>query len=53
MTRGQATPSSSPQPARGSLQLLVDPVFGPFFGAKLLSTTGVWIFNIVAAILVF
>jgi MFS family permease len=28
-------------------------VFGPFFGAKLLSTTGIWIFNIVAAILVF
>jgi len=51
MTTGP-TPSS-PQPARGSLQLLVDPVFGPYFGAKLLSTAGIWIYNIVAAIVVF
>ncbi|MEX2325093.1 MAG: MFS transporter [Nitriliruptoraceae bacterium] len=43
----------SSQPARGSLQLLIDPVFGPFIAAKLLSTAGIWIYNIVAAILVF
>lgn len=28
-------------------------MFGPFFGAKLLSTAGAWIHNIVAAILAF
>jgi MFS family permease len=38
---------------RGSLGLLVDPVFGPFFAGKLLSTAGIWIHNIVAAILAF
>lgn len=53
MTTGPTSPSSSPQPTRESLQLLVDPVFGPFFGAKLVSSAGVWIYNIVAAILTF
>jgi MFS family permease len=53
MTTGPTSRSSSPQPARGSLQLLVDPVFGPFFAAKLLSSAGNWIYNIVAAILMF
>ncbi len=38
-------------PARSSWQLLKDPVFGPFFTGKLLSTAGIWIHNIVAAIL--
>lgn len=40
-------------PPRGALQLVVDPVFGPFFVGKLLSTTGIWIHNIVAAILAY
>jgi len=38
-------------PACSSWQLLKDPVFGPFFTGKLLSTAGIWIHNIVAAIL--
>ena len=38
---------------RGSFRLLVDPVFGPFFAGKLLSTAGIWIHNIVAAILAY
>ena len=42
-----------PVPPRGSLGLLRDPVFGPFFAGKLLSTAGVWVHNIVAAILAF
>jgi len=37
---------------RGMLRLLADPVFGPFWFGKLVSTTGVWIHNIMAAILV-
>jgi MFS family permease len=40
-------------PVRGSLALLTDRVFGPFFVGKLLSTAGIWIHNIVAAILAF
>jgi MFS family permease len=40
------------RPPRGMWRLLADPVFGPFFLGKLLSTTGVWIHNIVAAVLV-
>lgn len=38
---------------RSVLQLLRDPVFGPFFVAKLLSTAGIWTYNIVAAIVVY
>jgi MFS family permease len=38
---------------RGSLRLIADPVFGPFFAGKLLSTAGIWIHNIVAAIIAF
>lgn len=38
---------------RTTRSLLLDPVFGPFFGAKLLATAGVWTYNIVAAILVY
>ncbi|MCA1784218.1 MAG: MFS transporter [Intrasporangiaceae bacterium] len=37
---------------RGSFGLLRDPTFGPFFAGKLLSTIGVWIHNIAAAIVV-
>ncbi len=39
-------------PARRSFALLRDPTFGPFFLGKVLSTIGVWIHNIAAAILV-
>ncbi|MFA9430882.1 MFS transporter [Egicoccus sp. AB-alg2] len=42
-----------PEPARGPARLLLDPVFGPFFAGKLLSTMGIWIHNIAAAIVVF
>ncbi|MCC5948588.1 MAG: MFS transporter [Nitriliruptoraceae bacterium] len=48
-----ATPSATTPPARSSWQLLADPTFGPFFLGKLLSTVGIWIYNIVAAILAF
>lgn len=37
---------------RGSFGLLRDRTFGPFFAGKLLSTIGVWIHNIAAAIVV-
>lgn len=40
-------------PGRTGRQLLVDPVFGPFVAGKLLSTVGVWMHNIAAAIVVF
>lgn len=32
---------------------MLDPVFGPFFWGKVVSTFGVWIYNIVAAIVAF
>lgn len=43
---------SHPAP-RTAASLLLDPIFGPFFAAKLLSTAGIWTYNIVAAILVY
>ena len=49
---GRAEPAATPA-ARGPWRLLVDPVFGPFFVGKLLSTAGIWIHNIVAAILAY
>jgi MFS family permease len=50
-------PEPAPQadadaPARRSLALLGDRTFGPYFAGKVLSTIGVWIHNIAAAILV-
>lgn len=42
----------TPQP-RGSYGLMVDPLFGPFFWGKVLSSSGIWIHNIVAAIVAF
>lgn len=45
------TPTDDPSP-RGSFGLLRDRTFGPFFAGKLLSTIGVWIHNIAAAIVV-
>lgn len=46
-------PDGSPDRGRSSLRLLIDPVFGPFFAGKLLATGGIWIYNIVAAILAY
>ncbi len=44
--------STDERTPRGSFGLLRDPTFGPFFAGKLLSTIGVWIHNIAAAIVV-
>jgi len=59
MTRSAETPITAPTDAtpseaaaRSSWQLLRDRTFGPYFAGKLLSTIGVWIHNIAAAILV-
>lgn len=38
---------------RGSYRLMLDPLFGPLFWGKLVSSTGIWIHNIVAAIVAF
>lgn len=43
-------PRSEP---RGVLGLLLDPVFGRYFAGRLLSTAGIWIHNIVAAIIAY
>lgn len=40
-----------PVPPRTGWQLLADPVFGPFLAGKAVSTAGIWVHNIVAAIL--
>lgn len=40
-------------PPRGSLAVLRDPVFGPFWVGKLLSTAGIWVHNVVAAIVTY
>ena len=45
--------ASNDPPSRGSWRLLVNPVFGPFFAAKLLSTVGVLVYKVVAAMLAF
>jgi MFS family permease len=42
----------APRP-RGSYRLMFAPVFGPFFWGKVLSSAGIWVHNIVAAIVVF
>ena len=38
---------------RGTFRLMLDPVFGPFIAGKFLSTSGVWIHNVVAALLAY
>lgn len=48
-----APPRDDTAPVRGSYRLMFDPVFGPFFWGKVLSSFGVWIYNIVAAIVAF
>lgn len=47
-----STPKTPPAP-RGSLRLLIDPIFGPFMFGKIVSTIGVWIHNIVSSILAY
>jgi hypothetical protein len=42
-----------PPSGRPTHRLLVDPSFGPFFWTQMLSTIGIWVSNITAAILVF
>lgn len=41
------------RPPRNTWQLLIDPTFGRYFAGKMLSTAGMWIHNVVAAILAF
>ncbi len=53
MSAASASAETRDPAARGSLRLLADPVFGAYFGGRLLSTAGVWIHNIVAAILAY
>lgn len=50
---GPTAPVEGVTHARGSLELLFDPVFGPYLFGKLLSTAGIWIYNVVAAILAY
>lgn len=38
---------------RGTFRLLVDPTFGPHLFGKLVSSSGIWIYNIAAAIVVY
>ena len=40
-------------PARSTFRLLTDRLFGPFWFGKLLSTAGIWVHNVVAAIVAF
>lgn len=49
----RSPPSEHFEPTRGSLRLLADPVFGWFMAGRFVSTAGVWIHNIVAAILAY
>jgi MFS family permease len=41
------------EPPRSTLRVLTDRTFGSFFAAQVLSTMGIWIHNIAAAILVY
>jgi MFS family permease len=45
-------PDASDAPARTAARLLLDPRFGPHFVGKILSTVGVWVHNVSAAVLV-
>src|SRR5690606_2152555 len=40
-------------PPRGSLRLLIDPLYGPFWFGKVLSTIGMWVHNVAAAIVTY
>lgn len=52
MAHGGNDPDRAPTP-RGSLRLVLDGTFGPFFFGRLLSTVGIWVHNIAAAIVVY
>lgn len=49
----QTADASAPTSPRGAVRLIFDPTFGGLFWAKILSVVGVWIYSIVAAIVVF
>jgi predicted MFS family arabinose efflux permease len=48
-----ARASSAAAKSRGSYRLMVAPVFGPFFWGKILAASGLWIHNIVAAVVTY
>lgn len=50
---GPQAGEGTPQEPRSSYALMVDPVFGPFLWGKVISSAGIWIHNIVAAIVAF
>lgn len=52
MSQQSEQPTGGP-PDRGSLGLLRDRVFGPYFAAFAAAATGVWVYNVVAAVVVF
>nr|WP_278044311.1 MFS transporter [Blastococcus saxobsidens] len=45
--------TDEPGPPRGALALLRDPMFGGFLGGKVVSTCGMWVQNIAAAVLMY
>lgn len=49
---GHARDRSAADTGRPGRVLLRDPIFGPYFAGKLVSTVGVWVHNIAAAIVV-
>lgn len=53
MTRDADIPERESSHSRTIWGLIGDPVVGPFFAGKLLSTAGVWVHNTAAAILVY
>lgn len=44
---------SRPELPRSTFRVLLDPNFGAYFGAKVVAAVGVWVSNIVAAVMVF
>ncbi len=50
MAKRKSSPEGTSRPQR---QLLVDSLFGPFFWGRLFSTAGLWVHNMVAAIIAF
>ena len=49
----RSRPDEAPDSTRGPLRLLADPSFGLFVIGGMISTAGIWAYNIVAAILAF
>lgn len=50
---GEESADPTPKGDRGSFGLIRDRSFGPYFAAHVAAATGVWIYNIVAAVVVF